>query len=134
MKRFKEWCVIRNRLLELIDKAQRKYYDDISTKRHNEYIADYLIENGVIIPSNNFKDRFFVYKNEDSLYYIGDNLNINAKQYRFPLRKFAEEVAEIFNKGAEARAGWYYDRYILGRNKSILNRSEWIIANIHEFR
>ena len=44
----------REKLIELIEKGQFEYYASYGSNgtRHNEYIADYLLANGVIVPSD----------------------------------------------------------------------------------
>ena len=39
----------REKLIKLLDDGCRKAYDDITGKRVNEFVADYLLANGVIV-------------------------------------------------------------------------------------
>lgn len=39
----------REKLIKLLDDGCRKAYDDITGKRTNEFVADYLLANGVIV-------------------------------------------------------------------------------------
>ena len=53
---------MRDRLIELIEKGQFNYYASNGSNGigHNEYIADYLLENGVIVPPCKVGDIVYV--------------------------------------------------------------------------
>ena len=71
---------MRDLLIELIQKGQTEYYNSFGNNgtRHNEYIADYLLANGVIVPQvkegvvayvmGERATRFTVIDNETGLY------------------------------------------------------------------
>jgi hypothetical protein len=51
----------RDKLIELIEKGQTEYYNSFGNNgiRHNEYIADHLLANGVIVPPCKVRDVFY---------------------------------------------------------------------------
>lgn len=50
----------REKLIKLLDDGCRKAYDDITGKRVNEFVADHLLENGVIVPPCKVGDTVYV--------------------------------------------------------------------------
>ena len=69
--------LMRERLIELIEKGQFNYYASNGSNGigHNEYIADYLLANGVIVPPCK----------------VGDTVYIAQKPHTsFPLKKVVE--------------------------------------------
>lgn len=52
---------MRDRLIELINQAEKKFYDtDNSLSNVEKYVADYLLENGVIVPPCNVGDTVYI--------------------------------------------------------------------------
>lgn len=51
----------REKLIELIEKGQTEYYNSFGSNgiRHNEYVADCLLANGVIVPPCKVGDKVY---------------------------------------------------------------------------
>ena len=110
---------MRERLIELIEKGQFNYYASNGSNGigHNEYIADYLLANGVIVPPCKVGDKiYFTYNEkvfnltvekivikEEGMFLVDKEFNdwYSIKKLGKTLYLTQEEAEKALNGGAE---------------------------------
>lgn len=88
------------RLTELIDRAKQEYANDVTDRTETEYIAECLLNDGVILPPATLDEKIIEaarlrYNNGRTIEEIAEIMAYNPRTIRRYLKKFEEEIEPL---------------------------------------
>ena len=88
------------KLTELIDKAKKEYENDVTDRTETEYIAECLLNDGVILPPVTLDEKIIEaarlrYNNGRTIEEIAEMMDYNPRTIRRYLKRFEEEIEPL---------------------------------------